>query len=396
MGSICQTTHLPREAQNFYENFGSYKRYTEERDTVKIEVRLNNIRGNQNCKIELIIVYPSGITKVADQTENGTTIDTSNNIMSFQKFFMMEYFFQKGQPIKFRISGTINSTVDTSLSEIMGSRGQTLNKKLNDTDGIILEVKGLSYKQNITSTLKFDVGITGKLFRKGFYYTIKSKRNDTKALNQLLYKSEMNVPLKYESQINFRQFTIPDIYISLDGNYDTSLVNIEIYDSKHKKKIGEYLGPLKPLIKKNTEVTLGQIGKGTITVDAITNYSFIEYLRGRMQINLAIAIDFTGSNGHPNLPTSFHYLGPKANEYETAIKACGDILSYYNYDQKFPVYGFGGKFNGSPNVDHCFPLNCNINDPKIFGIDGVLQTYRDTLKYTQLLGQHISITLLIN
>jgi len=50
--------------------------------------------------------------------------------MSFQKFFMMEYFFQKGQPIKFRISGTINSTVDTSLSEIMGSRGQTLNKKL--------------------------------------------------------------------------------------------------------------------------------------------------------------------------------------------------------------------------------------------------------------------------
>jgi len=41
MGSICQTTHLPREAQNFYENFGSYKRYTEERDTVKIEVRLN-------------------------------------------------------------------------------------------------------------------------------------------------------------------------------------------------------------------------------------------------------------------------------------------------------------------------------------------------------------------
>ena len=55
-------------------------------------------------------------------------------------------------------------------------------------------------------------------------------------MNQLLYKSEMNVPLKYESQINFRQFTIPDIYISLDGNYDTSLVNIEIYDSKHKKK----------------------------------------------------------------------------------------------------------------------------------------------------------------
>jgi hypothetical protein len=105
-----------------------------------------------------------------------------------------------------------------------------------------------------------------------------------------------------------------------------------------------------------------------------------------MQINLTIAIDFTGSNGAPNLPNSLHYLGPNPNQYETAIRACGDIVAYYDYDQKFPVYGFGGKFYGNPNVDHCFPLNCNPNDPEILSIDGVLQTYRNVLNNTQLFG----------
>jgi len=386
MGAMCKTTDLPMEAQNFYTNFDSYARDTEVRDTVKMEVKLKNISGNQNCQIELIIVSSNNAVRSAGQTENSTVIDSSNNTMSFKKFFIMEYFFEKDQPIKFKISGSINATVDTSLPAVMGSRGQTLNKKIPGTDGIILEVKGFSYKQKITSTLKFDVGISGNVYGKGIYYKIISKGNDTKPMNQLLYKSEVNIPLKGVKNINFKQCTVPDIYISPDGNYDTSLLSIEINDGKHDKKLGEYSGPLKPLINNNTTVLLGKTGTGTITLDAIKNYSFIDYLRGGMQINLTIAIDFTGSNGAPNLPNSLHYLGPNANQYETAIRACGDIVAYYDYDQKFPVYGFGGKFYGNPNVDHCFPLNCNPNDPEIVGIDGVLQTYRNVLNNTQLFG----------
>ena len=105
-----------------------------------------------------------------------------------------------------------------------------------------------------------------------------------------------------------------------------------------------------------------------------------------MQINLTVAIDFTGSNGLPSAPNSLHYLGPNANQYETAIRACGDIVAYYDYDQKFPAFGFGGKFYGNPQVDHCFPLNCNPNDPEIYGIDGILQAYRTVLNNCQLFG----------
>jgi len=47
-----------------------------------------------------------------------------------------------------------------------------------------------------------------------------------------------------------------------------------------------------------------------------------------MQINLWVAIDFIGSNGASNLPNSLHYLGSNSNQYETAIRACGDIVAY--------------------------------------------------------------------
>jgi hypothetical protein len=38
--------------------------------------------------------------------------------------------------------------------------------------------------------------------------------------------------------------------------------------------------------------------------------SLIDYLKGGEQINLSIAIDFTGSNGDPQSSTSLHYNNP--------------------------------------------------------------------------------------
>ena len=54
--------------------------------------------------------------------------------------------------------------------------------------------------------------------------------------------------------------------------------------------------------------------------------------------------------------------------------------------KKFTAFWFGGKFYGNPNVDHCFPLNCNPNGPEINGIDGILQAYRTVLNNCQLFG----------
>ena len=55
-------------------------------------------------------------------------------------------------------------------------------------------------------------------------------------------------------------------------------------------------------------------------------------------------------------------------------------MGHYDNGQKFPAFGFGGKFFGNPQVSHCVILNGNPNDPQIETIDGILKAYREVLK----------------
>ena len=158
-------------------------------------------------------------------------------------------------------------------------------------------------------------------------------------------------------------------------------------DSYHNKVLGKYNGPLQNLLNNGQSIKLiNPSNLANISLEKIKNYTFLDYLRGGMQINLTVAIDFTGSNGDPTKPFSLHYLGTNNNSYEIAISSCGNIVAYYDYDQLFPAFGFGGKFCGDNNVSHCFPLNMNPNNPEIQGIDGILQAYRNILNQTRLYG----------
>jgi len=52
----------------------------------------------------------------------------------------------------------------------------------------------------------------------------------------------------------------------------------------------------------------------------------------------------------------------------------------YDHDKKVPMYGFGGKPK-MPNLSsektlHCFPLNGNVNDPEVDGMNGILSSYK--------------------
>lgn len=52
-----------------------------------------------------------------------------------------------------------------------------------------------------------------------------------------------------------------------------------------------------------------QVGDLVISAfQQIVHHSFLDYIRGGMQLNLVTAIDFTGSNGHPLDPGSLHSL----------------------------------------------------------------------------------------
>lgn len=71
-------------------------------------------------------------------------------------------------------------------------------------------------------------------------------------------------------------------------------------------------------------------------------YDFVDYVSGGLELNVCVAIDFTGSNGDPRQPGTLHHMSPThRNDYEKAIAAILSVLAQYDSDQKFPVYGFG-------------------------------------------------------
>lgn len=113
--------------------------------------------------------------------------------------------------------------------------------------------------------------------------------------------------------------------------------------------------------------------------------TFVEYLKGGLQINLTVAVDFTGSNGDPRSPDSLHYMNPsKPNQYVRATMSVGDILMAYDTDKQVPAFGFGGRLPDG-NISHNFHLNMQQN-PYVSGVQGVLDAYGNALTQVGLAG----------
>lgn len=101
--------------------------------------------------------------------------------------------------------------------------------------------------------------------------------------------------------------------------------------------------------------------------------TFTDYIQGGCDLNLSVAIDFTGSNGDPRKPGTLHYFHPdgQLNDYAKAIKSIATILAKYDTDKKFPVMGFGARIEGE--VNHCFQCG---SEEEVVGVDGILDAYR--------------------
>ena len=356
---------------------------------VSLICTLKNVDSSNELKIELIIYSD---TQRKASKSGGFTEKRSkdlNNTISFEQFFAMPYFFERQQLLDFKIyNGSQVETIQTSLGSIMGSRKQTLIKKLQD--GSDLQVKGREIKKS-NKILTVDINVKGNLIGMGVAYTITNLGTESTTSQTKLYDSET---LKTKTNnINFSRCTIPVMFLNPTGKAEENNVAIEIKDVKHKNNLGNYKGPLSRLLTEDSfEVALNHNNKAHIKCTLISQPSFIGYLRTGMNINLTVGIDFTGSNGDYRDPRSLHYLNNGMNDYEKAIRSCGDILAYYDDDQLFPVFGFGFKFSnesennlGKYNLDN-YPINCNVSDPNIHLMDNVLQEYRNFIKKVTLWG----------
>jgi Copine/C2 domain len=104
--------------------------------------------------------------------------------------------------------------------------------------------------------------------------------------------------------------------------------------------------------------------------------TFLDFVAGGCHLNCVVAIDFTGSNGDPRKEGTLHHLDDASdNPYEKATKAIVSILAKYDSDQRFPVLGFGAKYDGI--VNHCFQVGATEES---VGVQGVLESYRSVFK----------------
>ncbi|KAK3260128.1 hypothetical protein CYMTET_30900 [Cymbomonas tetramitiformis] len=124
--------------------------------------------------------------------------------------------------------------------------------------------------------------------------------------------------------------------------------------------------------------------------------TFLDYLLGGCELDLAIAVDFTKSNGDPATPQSLHHLrtdGP--NDYQAAMISVGSILMNYVSDPQYPLFGFGGRVHPgseqypeitSPDkVSHCFHLN-GKRDCYCRGLPEVMEAYAQAIRSFLLWG----------
>ena len=137
---------------------------------VSLICTLKNVDSSSEFKVELI-VYSDNQRKAyksAGFTEKrGKNME---NIIAFEQFFAMPYFFERQQLLDFKIyNGSNYETIQTSLGSIMGSRKQTLVKKLQD--GNDFQVQGKEIKKS-NKSLTFDINANGNFVGMGLSYTI--------------------------------------------------------------------------------------------------------------------------------------------------------------------------------------------------------------------------------
>ena len=366
---------------------------------VSLTIQIKNVDVATEHKVELLIYNDTErkFSKSAGFTESRTK-DLKDNIINFQQFFAIPYFFEKQQLLDFRVfTNALNNnfeTIQTSLGSIMGSRGQTLKKKLSNGSDIYIVGKEIKKSSKL---INFEVTLKGNMVGMGLRYTITNLGTENKQCSTKLYDSEtININKKQlvKNSISFGICKIPVMFLNPTGNANENIVSIEIKDVVHNSTLGEYRGPISRLLVPDAiEIALSHNIKALIKGIVESNPSFISYLRSGMNINLTIGIDFTGSNGHYKDEPSYHYLDAGMNNYEKAIRSCGDIVAHYDNDQLFPVFGFGFCFiDSSLNnflgkyTDFNYPINCNLNDPNIKFIDGVLKEYRTFITKIHLSG----------
>ena len=116
----------------YFSNFGPNDAQNDSLEQrVSLICSLKNVDSSNEFKIELIFYYDNKRKSYESGAFTETRKKDINNLISFEQFFAIPYFFERQQLLDFKIyNGKHFETIQTTLGSIMGSRNQILIKKL--------------------------------------------------------------------------------------------------------------------------------------------------------------------------------------------------------------------------------------------------------------------------
>ncbi|NXL06153.1 CPNE9 protein, partial [Mesembrinibis cayennensis] len=368
-----------------------------------------------------------GRTEVIDNTLNP----------DFVRKFVLDYYFEEKQNLRFDPPGSHGAALGAqdflgqafvALGEVIGSQRGRLERALTGVPGkrcgtILLLAEELSNCRDIV-TMQL---CANKLDKKDFFgksdpFLVFYRSNEDGTFT-ICHKTEV---VKNTLNPVWQPFTIP-VRALCNGDYDRT-VKIDVYDWDRDGShdfIGEFATSYRELSRAQSQFTVYEVGRGAgaggrrgtpcrgrpplrpqvlnprkkCKKKKYVNSGTVNGIPApwgrqppslsppRTQLNFTVAIDFTASNGMPSQPTSLHYASPyQLSAYALALKAVGEIIQDYDSDKLFPAYGFGAKLPPDGKISHQFPLNNNADNPSCAGIEGVLESYLQSLRTVQLYG----------
>ncbi|XP_005099340.1 copine-8 isoform X1 [Aplysia californica] len=364
---------------------------------------------------------PIAVMFIQDKSSRGwrefgrTEIIWNNLNPDFVKKFVMQYYFEQSQKLKFEVYDVDSASSDLSKHDFLGRMECTLgevvssnrlNKRLTgpkkDSGSIIIGAEELSSCKE-QALIQFRAH---KLDKKDFFgksdpFLTFSRSNEDGSFT-VVHRTEV---IKRTLNPTWRPFAL-SVRALCNGDYDRS-IKVECHDwdaDGGHDFIGVFTTTLRELsrgpgastkyecINPKKQQKKGKSYQNSGTVELMSCriekvYTFLDYVRGGTRIHCTFAVDFTASNGDPKSPASLHYMNPyRPNPYATAIKSVGDIIQDYDTAKMFPALGFGARLPPDGVVSHEFALNGNPQSPYCSGVQGVLDAYHKTLHSVQLYG----------
>ena len=294
----------------------------------------------------------------------------------FEKFFVCNYYYGEKQKVEITINKNNNiKTIDLFLYEIFLSPDLTWEHNLKGDEYFIIKAEKLRKTEKLLN-IRISLKNTPEFFENNkFYYLVTSKNKD-------IYQSAENT---LNGVFIYSQIPI----CLLEPSYTISLFHVEGTEDKLIHTYNRTTSSVKNKDRFQTKFTI--LNDKYINLDDFSEvtekYTLKDYLNSGVKIAVSLGIDFSNSNiNQSHIYPNFHEIkNNEKNDYEKAIDLCGDIVGSFDYDQLFPVFGFGAIINSSPIKKPlmCFNLNFKQN-PFIHRIDNILKAYKECIDQKKL------------